>query len=212
MPHRLNVPILLLLGAAVLRAKIPQPSPQQPPSTRLIPSDVADQQRFESCYPQSQLAVKLLERLREERTLDALDDLVAYLRGVREERKAIVTISDGWRLFTPDQSLKAPVGREVPGTPEVGVDPRSGRLTQKPPPRTTSTYERDRDRLRLADLDYALEFRQLLDEVNRANASFYTMDPRGPHQRDRADGRHPACHACRRCADVRGRHSGTCGR
>ena len=36
------------------------------------------------------VADEMIERRREKQTLDALGDLVAYLRGVREERKAII--------------------------------------------------------------------------------------------------------------------------
>jgi len=51
------------------------------------------------------IADTLIERRREKITLDALTDLVRYLRGVREERKAVIAISDGWRLFQQDSDL-----------------------------------------------------------------------------------------------------------
>src|SRR6185503_6223266 len=35
------------------------------------------------------------------------------------------------------------------------------------------------DRIRLSELDNDTEFRHLLDQANRANASFYPIDPRG---------------------------------
>jgi hypothetical protein len=37
----------------------------------------------------------------------------------------------------------------------------------------------DNDRLRLAQLDHTLRYRQMLDTANRANVSFYPVDPRG---------------------------------
>ena len=37
--------------------------------------------------------------------LDSLRDLVTYLGSVREERKAILAVSDGWLLFKPDSSM-----------------------------------------------------------------------------------------------------------
>ena len=39
----------------------------------------------------------MIDRRHEKLTLDALEDLVDYLRGVREERKAVLAITDGWR-------------------------------------------------------------------------------------------------------------------
>jgi hypothetical protein len=130
----------------------------------------------------------MIERRRERQTLNALHDLVTYLRGVREERKAILTITDGWRLLGPDMSLARMVNGQVPSGPQVTVDPRTGRPTSKPTPNTPgrglSNYDTDpqtceRDRMTLALLEDEQYFRDLLQEANRANASFYPIDPRG---------------------------------
>src|SRR5205823_9226098 len=78
----------------------------------------------------------MIERRREKQTLNALHDLVTYLRGVREERKAILTITDGWRLFRPDPSLARMLNSQVPSGPQVTIDPRTGKPTSKPTPNT----------------------------------------------------------------------------
>ena len=78
----------------------------------------------------------MIERRRERQTLDALHDLVRYLRGVREERKAILTITDGWRLFRPNTALARQLNCQVPTGPQVTIDPRTGRPTTKPTPNT----------------------------------------------------------------------------
>ena len=62
----------------------------------------------------------MIQRRREKRTLDALLDLVHHLDGIREERKAVVTISDGWQLFRPNRCLAE--GR-IPQMPGVFVGP-----------------------------------------------------------------------------------------
>src|SRR3954471_13262153 len=131
------------------------------------------------------IADNMIERRREKITLDALTDLIRYLRGVREERKAVIAISDGWRLFRQDADLTnrrtscAPPA--VPG--QIGVDPRGGKLTAKPPPtdlfNTANPDICERDRIELGMLDDEPEFRHLLDEANGANTSFYPVDPRG---------------------------------
>ena len=133
------------------------------------------------CADQNGIAAEMLDRRHEKLVLDALEDLVGYLRGVREERKAILAISDGWLLFRPNETLARPLKCEgVPTGPKVSIDPRSGRLTTKdpndgsPPSRQCQT-----DRMRLAQLDNDRQFRDLLDAANRANASFYPIDPRG---------------------------------
>src|SRR6185295_15066709 len=60
------------------------------------------------------VADEMIERRREKLTLDALHDLVRYLRGVREERKAVLVITDGWRLFPPNHALGRQLQCRVP--------------------------------------------------------------------------------------------------
>ncbi len=134
-----------------------------------------------NCASDAGIAQEMIDRRRERLTLNALRDLVRYLRDVREERTAIITISDGWLQFRPDATLARAVGCQVPSGPDVAVDPVTGRLTTRPTssPTGTSPNDCERDRLELANIDDAEKFRQILDEANRANASFYPIDPRG---------------------------------
>jgi VWFA-related protein len=128
------------------------------------------------------VADEMIERRREKLTIDALHDMVAYLRGVREERKAVIAISDGWRLFQPHDQLARKLRCEIPTGPQVGVDPRTGRLSGKTPVTTFSGSNPDsceRDRTTLAYMNNDVSFRLLLDEANAANTSFYPVDPRG---------------------------------
>jgi len=131
------------------------------------------------CADQNGVAAQLIDRRHEKLALDALQDLVRYLRTVREERKAILAITNGWLLYRPDERLARPLNcHGVPTGPPVGIDPRTGRLTTgnlpMAPPATC-----DADRVRLAQIDNDQQFRDILDEANRANASFYPIDPRG---------------------------------
>src|SRR5262249_2020931 len=98
--------------------------------------------------------------------------------------------TDGWRLFRPNLTLMPDTSNGVPGMPPVGVDPGTGKLTTKDPrnPVGATRYECDRDRMNLAQLDNDVEFRRILDEANRANASFYPMGPGGRAVFDRPDG------------------------
>ena len=43
------------------------------------------------------------------RTLDALEDLIVHLRGLREERKAVITLTDGWPLYGPRRISRKPL-------------------------------------------------------------------------------------------------------
>jgi VWFA-related protein len=135
----------------------------------------------EAVAPDQGVAQEMILRRREKQTLDALQDLVRFLGGVREERKAIITITDGWRLYERNGALARPIDGQVPTGPIVGVNPATGTLGTRPPGSTgrTSTADCERDRYALSQLDDALQFRYMLDEANRANASFYPIDPRG---------------------------------
>src|SRR5439155_6162230 len=113
---------------------------------------------------------------------DALEDLVRFLRGAREERKAVIAITDGWRLYRPNRSLERRLNCQVPTLAPVGTDPRTGRLGAGAAPLhpSGSVYANcERDRLNLARIDNDEEFRRILDQANRANTTFYPVDPRG---------------------------------
>lgn len=157
-----------------------------------ISSDPVEDQ-YRSCFPgigptppactddDRGVADEMIERRREKLTIDALHDLVQYLRGVREERKAVLAITDGWRLFTPSSGLARRLHCEVPAGPQVTVDPRTGKLSTRPPPSAmaVNTASCERDRMDLSRLDDDQVFRNVLNEANRANTSFYPIDPRG---------------------------------
>jgi VWFA-related protein len=155
-----------------------------------IPKDEADRQ-YGYCYPnisandecrdQNGVAAEMIDRRHEKLALDALEDLVRVLRGVREERKAIIAITNGWLLFRPNHNLMRPLTcHGIPSGPQVGIDTRTGRLTTKETDPGNPTYAScETDRIKLAQIDNEYQFRQMLDEANRANASFYPVDPRG---------------------------------
>jgi VWFA-related protein len=151
---------------------------------------------YSICYPpmptekttESALARQLIARKRERVTLEALQDLVRYLNGIREERKAILTVTEGWQLFRPDPSLeklrKDPVtGLEdpIPGLDPVRVGP-DGKFTTKDNRNSNlpvSKTECDADRQRLAAMDDEMFLRDIINDANRSNSSFYPIDPRG---------------------------------
>ena len=89
---------------------------------------------YETCFPLG-IAAEMIERRRQKLTIDALRDLAVFLRGVREERKAIIAVTDGFPVVGPNPNLMDRFRRAVADGPPVGVDPRTGRLgrrTQQP--------------------------------------------------------------------------------
>jgi VWFA-related protein len=151
-----------------------------------------DQERlYRACYPwpaTDGVVSEMVARRRERTTLDAMMELVSWLRIQREERKAILTVSEGWRLFTPNPDLTRPrvidqaSGRTepIPGPEPIGVGPdgrlRVGNVENRHAGTATNC---DRDRQYLSQIDNDRHFRDIMDAANRANASFYTVDPRG---------------------------------
>ncbi len=148
---------------------------------RLNPPEPEDR-RYEECYPapdQRPIVAEMIARRHEKRTLDAIEDLVIFLHGVREERKAVLAISSGWLLYRPNQVLAAAPDDRVPVGTRIGVDPNGGRLTTDAPRPGDGYADCDVERIHLAELDDLQQFHLLLDEANRSNTSFYPVDPRG---------------------------------
>jgi hypothetical protein len=158
---------------------------------------------YQNCYPglgptpacaddDRGVADEMMARRRERQTLSALDDLVQSLRDAREERKAVLVLSDGWRLYRPSGALGRRLHCRVP-LPTAGTDPRTGRLTtQGRDPAANGDLARcDAERMDLASDDNEVTFRTLLDRANRANVSFYprsawcgSFDTSANHKRD----------------------------
>lgn len=145
------------------------------------------EQRYVQCYPSedakfiSPTAREMIARRREGLVLDAMEDLILHLEGLREERKAIFMVTEGWPLYRPNSELARSRDGRIPGPPAVGVGP-DGRLR-------TGTIGRDfgeadlsrcdQDRFQFAQEDHDRRFRDLTEVANRGNSSFYPIDPRG---------------------------------
>jgi VWFA-related protein len=148
---------------------------------------------YEGCFPtaaQREVVAEMIARRRERMALEALHELMLYLRNLRDERKAILTISDGWLLYRENQGLMTlRIIDPTTGTQETMGGPRpigtgpDGRLTMGNTRNNTSGVTLNdcwEDRQRLSIMDNDKYFRdELLGAANRANASFYTVDPRG---------------------------------
>lgn len=147
----------------------------------LMPQDPVER-RYTECYPPepgeriSLIARKMIDRRREKIALDSLEDLSLYLRGIREERKAVIAVTNGWLLPRDDRSLAGPGA--PPGA--LGTTP-DGRLTVDRHGEDLGYRMSDceRDRQVLAYTDLFQEFHDLMDVANRGNVSIYPVDSRG---------------------------------
>jgi VWFA-related protein len=158
-----------------------------------------EEERWAVCYPPDDVGdpygcyrgifEEMVLRRREALTLQALEDTVTKLGGVREGRKAVLLISEGWPMYRPNQQL----ARAVPSIPTRGCPPEpppapgifvgpGGKLQTGTDPRNPQNVDRhgcDAARLRLALIDNESDYRRLLDRANRETVSFYPIDPRG---------------------------------
>lgn len=155
-----------------------------------------EEERWVYCYqPDCQyhcwdgVAEEMIRRRREGLALQRLTDLVGRLQQLREERKAVIVVSEGWALFGRNRSLARPVARicdqrctpTIPGGGGIYVDP-TGKIASGTDPRTYMTVDWQQcesARVMLAETDNRPTFLNLADVANRANVSFYPVDPRG---------------------------------
>ena len=129
------------------------------------------------------VAAQLIERRSEERALSALDDLVSELGAIREERKAVIVISQGWRLLEPKSALvRLQECDQAPLTGMPGVGPSGRIVSDVGGARGAREVSRDQCQamaMQYASADNAARFRQLVERANRFNVSFYPFDTRG---------------------------------
>jgi VWFA-related protein len=122
---------------------------------------------------------ELMLRFRERETLEHLDALVAKLAAIRDEKKAVVIVTQGWRQFTPNERETKRLEAAVPDVYMGG-----GRITTRNPNspssgRTTSLSDCYAQATALLMADNRQFFRELLRKAQAANVSFYPVDPRG---------------------------------
>lgn len=155
----------------------------------VLPQDETEDQ-YAYCYQTNapDIAQEMILRRREQQTFDALEDLVVSIRALREERKAVLAITDGWLIYRPNSGLTRPLPDgpgslpvQPPGNPPIGIDPRNGKLSTADPNRLgeAATRKCELDRQTLANIDDESRLRTIMDEANRSNTAFYPVDPRG---------------------------------
>jgi len=141
--------------------------------------------QYEACFPDAfqtaGLAKEMKARRREKLTLDALEDLMVHLNGIREERKAVLAVTEGWVIYRPDSKLARALDKNDPGI-------RPGDVLLRPPrPQPSDTgqvqgsarVQCEADRMALAALDHEFRLQLLTQTANRGNVTFYPVYARG---------------------------------
>jgi VWFA-related protein len=109
---------------------------------------------------------EIVEKIRRQVSLSALTGLAVKLGALREGRKAIILVSEGYLAMLPPQ-LRNPIAT-LPGL---------GNPTRNNPLAGDNMVE---DRVRfMAEMDVQSELQRVFDEANKTNTAIYAVDPRG---------------------------------
>ena len=106
-----------------------------------------------------------VEKIRNDVTMGALKGAAVRLGGMREGRKSIIFISEGFTSTVPAQ-----LNNEVAAMPGVGRRPQPGADVNNPRADSQRFFDQSSQ---LSDI------REVYDTVNRNNTSIYAVDPRG---------------------------------
>lgn len=134
----------------------------------------AVEERLLACGPGGEGLVKAF---REETTANSLDSLVAFLGTLRDQRKHVLLVTEGWSMGRGVGAGGVP--QRQPTIPTVGVGP-TGQLTMGSdnsgnPDRNWCATQANR----LAQVNYAQRFLDLMTAAQRANVAFYPLDVAG---------------------------------
>jgi VWFA-related protein len=110
---------------------------------------------------------EVVERIRTQVSLSAIKSLIVHMGSLKEGRKALIIVSEGYTYMVPPQMRNQ--NAQMPGfgnpnafNPQAGVnDPNEDRASW------------------LASLDIDSDLREIYDTANRNNVALYPVDPRG---------------------------------
>jgi VWFA-related protein len=121
--------------------------------------------QFEEQY--ANYPAETVEQVRNQVSMTAIRGLITHLGSLKEGRKALILVSEGFTNMLPPQ-LRNPIatmpgyGNPAAGNPMAGVgDPNEDRAAW------------------LAGLDLDSDLRQIYDTANKNNVAIYAVDPRG---------------------------------
>jgi VWFA-related protein len=127
--------------------------------------DYTPRNQYEEQY--AYYPAEIVERIRNEVSMSAMKALITHMGGLKEGRKALILVSEGYSNILPPQ-LRDPVAA-LPGlnNPATG-DPFAG----------ANSILEDRAQFS-AGMDLEADLRDLYNLANRNNVAIYAVDPRG---------------------------------
>ena len=121
-----------------------------------------------------------VERIRNQVSLSALKALIVHMGSLKEGRKALILVSEGYTNMLPPQMRNADAQHARARQSRTRGNPIAG----------AERHQRGSRRV-FAGLDMESDLREIYDTANRNNVAIYAVDPRGlPRLRVRHQRRH----------------------
>ncbi len=124
---------------------------------------------FEEQY--ANYPVQVVEKIRNQVSLSALRGLMTRLGGMREGRKTVIVVSEGYTDYVPPQLRGNNAQSGIRG---LGTSAMTGDASVDP----VGAMNEDRARF-FGDMDIRMLMRDVTTDANRNNVSMYMLDPRG---------------------------------
>jgi VWFA-related protein len=134
---------------------------------RYVPPRNIMEERYAN-YP-----VSVVERIRNQVSLSALRGLMTRLGGLREGRKTVIVVSEGYTDYVPPQ-----INDPIASLSGLGNPNRNNPLLGDPSQGAEGALAQERQRF-FGDMDIRQQMRDVYTEANRNNVSLYMLDPRG---------------------------------
>jgi VWFA-related protein len=121
---------------------------------------------------------ELVGMYRQDLTARSVEQMIARLGALRDERKNILFISEGWRLSRGNPGTSR---SKRPSIPTIGIGPNGKLGTGSNSNRSgyVDTAWCDSQYAMYAGIDYQFRFRELVNAATRANVAFYPIDVGG---------------------------------
>ena len=111
---------------------------------------------------------EIIEQIRNEVSFTALRALIVHMGGLKEGRKALILVSEGYSSILPPQLRDANAQAPGSGNPNR-YDPTAGASG-------TDVIENRAQDLAMADME--MQLREVYEEANHYNVAIYAVDPR----------------------------------
>jgi VWFA-related protein len=127
--------------------------------------DYTPRNQYEEKY--AYYPTEVVEKIRNQVSLSAIKSLIVHMGSLKEGRKALLLVSEGYTNALPPQMRNADATRPGSGNPNA-FNPMAG------------VNDPNEDRYQFfSNLDLDSDLREVYDTANRNNVAIYAIDPRG---------------------------------